>query len=162
MQFNNEYALLQEIYQGASMGTASIQLLLPKVTNARFRSDLQTQYKQYQTTAQNAENKLKHMGECPKELTSQQQAMLKMCIFCKTLCNTETSHLAELMIQGSNMGIISLTKALNSYGSQTDHPAQSAGQAQNAQPAMNPAADLARTTIQDEENNINRLKVYLQ
>ena len=42
MEFNNEYELLQEIYRGARMGEESIRLLLPKVDNARFRSDLQT------------------------------------------------------------------------------------------------------------------------
>ena len=39
MEFNNEYELLQEIYRGAKMGAESIRLLLPKVDNARFRSD---------------------------------------------------------------------------------------------------------------------------
>lgn len=162
MEFNNEYALLQEIYQGAVMGTESIRLLLPKVTNARFRSDLQTQNKQYETTASNAEQQMKQMGRCPKELTSDQKLMLKMAVASKTLMNRETSHLAQLMIEGSNMGIITLTKALNSYGTPTDNPAQSETESKNAKPPMNPAADLARTTIQAEENNINRLKVYLQ
>lgn len=162
MQFNNEYALYQEIYKGATMGTQSIQLLLPKVTNARFRSDLQTQYKQYQTTAENAEQGMKNLGCCPQELTSQQQMMLKMAVCGKTLCNRETSHLAQLMIEGSNMGIISLTKALNSYGRPVDNPAQSEQESQNANVPQNAAADLARTTIQNEENNISRLKIYLQ
>lgn len=162
MEFNNEYALLQEIYKGAAMGQDSIRLLLPKVTNARFRSDLQSQYEQYRNTAKEAEKKLKHLGYCPKELTTDQKTMLRMGMFCKTAMNTETSHLAELMIEGSNMGIISLTKALNAYGDPKDNPAQSETESQNARPPMNPAAALARTTIQNEENNISRLKIYLQ
>lgn len=59
MEFNNEYELLQEIYRGARMGEESIRLLLPKVDNARFRSDLQTQCRQYQSTASNAEQQMK-------------------------------------------------------------------------------------------------------
>ena len=50
MEFSNEIALLQEIWKGAQMGTESIRLLLPKVKNAAFRSDLQTQYEQYDAT----------------------------------------------------------------------------------------------------------------
>lgn len=162
MQFNNECALLQEIYKGAVMGTESIRLLLPKVTNARFRSDLQTQCKQYETTAQNAETQLKNLGQCPKELSEQQRLMLKMGVLGKTLNNEETSHLAELMIEGSNMGIISLTKILNGYGRPVDNPVQGEAENMASNPPKNPAADLARTTIQNEENNITRLKCYLQ
>lgn len=162
MEFSNACALLQEIYQGAAMGTESIRLLLPKVKNASFRSDLKTQHSQYESTGQAAEQALKELGYCPQELTSQQQAMLWLCIQGKTLCNQETSHLAKLMIEGSNMGILSLTGVLNSYGDSKDNPAQSQTEAQFAQQAHNPAVDLARQTIQKERDNIDRLKVYLQ
>lgn len=162
MEFSNECALLQEIYQGAAMGTESIRLLLPKVKNARFRSDLQTQHQQYQSTGQAAEQALKELGHCPQELTKDQQALLWMGVSCKTLFNQETSHLAKLMIQGSNMGILSLTGVLNSFGDSRDNPAQSQTEAQFAQQANNPAIDLARQTIQKERDNIDRLKIYLQ
>lgn len=162
MEFSNECALLQEIYQGAAMGTESIRLLLPKVKNASFRSDLQTQHRQYECTGQAAEQALKELGHCPKELTRDQQAMLWMGVNCKTLFNQETSHLAKMMIQGSNMGILSLTGVLNSYGDSKDNPAQSETEAQFAQQAKNPAVELARQTIQKERDNIDRLKVYLQ
>lgn len=162
MECNNEYELLQEIYRGARMGAESIRLLLPKVDNARFRSDLQTQSRQYQTTASNAEQQMKALGQCPREPAGKEQAMLWMSVQGNTLCNRETSHLAEMMIQGSNMGILSLTKILNSFGSPEANPAQSQQDNQQAPPAQNQAIDLARTTIQAEEDNINRLKIYLQ
>ena len=162
MELSNECALLQEIYQGAAMGTESIRLLLPKVKNAGFRSDLKAQYQQYESTGQAAEQALKELGHCPQELTGQQQAMLWLGVQGKTLCNQETSYLAKLMIQGSNMGILSLTGVLNSYGDSQDNPAQSQTEAQFAQQAKNPAIDLARQTIQKERDNIDRLKVYHQ
>lgn len=156
MEFNNETALLQEIYQGAVMGTEAIRLLLPKVENPRFRSDLQTQNGQYQQTATQAEEQLKALGSCPKEPDSCQRSMLWASVQGQTVCNKETSHLAELMIQGSNMGIINLTKVLNSY-TPVDPQADPAGQQ-----AQQQAKDLAQATIQMEEDNINRLKTYLQ
>ena len=160
MDFNNQYQLLQEVYHGAKMGDIAIRLLLPKVDNARFRSDLQTQFRQYQTTASNAENQMKAMGRCPKEVTNGEYTMLWLSLQGNTLCTRETSHLAEMMIQGSNMGIVSLTKALNSFAPPTQADAQ-----QDAAPPTQPeqqALDLARATIQAEEDNITRLKVYLQ
>lgn len=162
MEFSNECALLQEIYQGAAMGTESIRLLLPKVKNAGFRSDLKTQNQQYEATGRQAEQELSKLGQCPKELTQQQQSMLWLAIQGKTLMNQETSHLARMMIEGSNMGILSLTGVLNSYGDSQDDPAQSQTEAQFAQQAQNPAVGLARQTIQQERDNIDRLKVYLQ
>ena len=182
MDFNNQYQLLQEVYRGAKMGDISIRLLLPKVDNARFRSDLQTQFRQYQATASNAENQMKAMGRCPKEVTNGKYALLWLSLQGNTLCNRETSHLAEMMsnmvcrmkltgadatskisemmIQGSSMGIVSLTKALNSFAPPTQADTQ-----QDAAPPTQPeqqALDLARATIQAEEDNITRLKVYLQ
>ncbi|MCD7886515.1 MAG: hypothetical protein LUG44_02695 [Clostridiales bacterium] len=152
MELTNESALLQEVYQGAAMGADAIRYLLPKVDNPRFRSDLQAQQKQYKQTAANAEQQMKALGDCPKDLGSGQQSMLWACVQGKTLCNKETSHLAELMIQGSNMGIVNLTKVLNSYT-----PADPMDD-----PAGQQARELAQTAIQEEEDNINRLKTYLQ
>ncbi|MCD8353319.1 MAG: hypothetical protein LUC47_03270 [Clostridiales bacterium] len=156
MELTNESALLQEVYQGAAMGADAIRYLLPKVDNPRFRSDLQTQQEQYRQTAANAEKQMKALGDCPKDLGSGQQSMLWACVQGKTLCNKETSHLAELMIQGSSMGIVNLTKVLNSYtpADPLDDPA--------GQQAQQQARELAQTAIQAEEDNINRLKTYLQ
>ena len=162
MEYRNESELLQEIYKGAAMGREAIRLLLPKVTSARFRSDLQTQTRQYETTAANAEQQLRALGKCPRELAEGKRNMLRMSLSMNTLLNRETSHLAELMIQGSNMGIVSLTKILNSFGTPTQNPAQTGQENAQATPAQNQAIQLARDTIRFEENNIDRLKVYLQ
>ena len=85
------------------------------VDNARFRSDLQTQFRQYQATASNAENQMKAMGRCPKEVTNGKYALLWLSLQGNTLCNRETSHLAEMMIQGSSMGITEAVKKLHQY-----------------------------------------------
>jgi hypothetical protein len=162
MEFSNEAALLQEIYKGGEMGTQSISYLLPKVKNAAFRSDLQTQNEQYTATCKQAEAELAKSGLCPQQLSSQQQSMLQMSLWSKTVLNHETSHLAKIMIEGSNMGILTLTGILNTFGDSKDNPAQSQTEAQFAQQANNPAVRLARETIQHEKDNIDRLKVYLQ
>jgi hypothetical protein len=158
MENNNEYLLLQEIYKGAAMGTLAIGQILPLVQNVRFRSDLQTQLQQYADRQQQADQQLKELSRCPKELTGAQTSMLKMAIKAKTLCNQETSHLAQLMIEGSNMGILSLTKVLNSCG---DYEPDPADRSEDALKGASPAATLARQVIRMEEENIDRLKVYL-
>ena len=162
MEYKNECELLQEVYRGAAMGREAIRLLLPRVENARFRSDLMTQSRQYESTAANAEQQLRALGKCPRELAEGKRNMLRMSLGMNTLLNRETSHLAELMIQGSNMGIVSLTKILNSFGTPTQNPAQTQQENLQTAPARNQAIQLARDTIRFEEDNIDRLKVYLQ
>lgn len=160
MELNSEYLVLQEVYKNAVMGTGAISQLLPMVKNARFRSDLQTQNQQYDTTKSQAEEQLKQLSKCPTELTKRENAMLWLCLHGKTLCNQETSHLAQLMIEGSNMGILSLTKVLNSCGDYQPDPAREEGGAA-PQPQASPAETLARNVIRMEEDNIDRLKAYL-
>ena len=161
MESGNETALLQEIHRGAEMGSASIALLLPKVRNAAFRSDLKTQLDSYTALADQAEQALARTGTCPKPLSGAEQFWLEAGVWCRTALNRETAHLAKLMIQGSNMGILTLTGILNSYGSPRDNPAQSQTEAQFAAPPENAAAALARQMIRTESDNIDRLKVYL-
>lgn len=156
MEFTNETTLLQEIYKGAVMGSDSIDQILPKVDNPSFRSDLQTQFQQYKQTAAEAERQLKVLNKCPQPLPGYEKAMLWGSLQGQTLVNKETSHLAEMMIQGSNMGIISLTKALNSYS------VPNGPEADPASTRRKQARDLAQQFIQNEQNNINRLKSYLQ
>ena len=99
---------------------------------------------------------MKALGRCPRELTGGEKAMLWLALQGRTLCNQETSHLAQLMIEGSNMGILSLTRVLNSYAPAAPNPQPDA-----AQSGEDAAAQLARQTIQQEEDNITRLKCYL-
>ena len=70
--------------------------------------------------------------------------MLKGGIQANTLLNTSTSHIAELMIQGSNRGLTSMWKALNHY--------ENAG---------NESTELARELMDFEEKTIEKLKKYL-
>lgn len=156
MEQYNEAMILQEVYLGAAMGSEAIDRLLPLVKNVRFRSDLKTQAGQYTGTMEQAEQQLQALAVCPQELTSAQKELICLSLKAKTLCNKETSHLAQLMIEGSNMGILSLTKVLNSCGSYQPDPA-----AQPTDAGLSPAETLAKNTIRAEEDNIDRLKVYL-
>ena len=70
--------------------------------------------------------------------------MLKAGIQYNTLLNTSTGHIAELLIKGSNMGVLEMEKVLNH--------SEGAGQK---------ATDMARQLIDFETKNIQRLLKYL-
>jgi hypothetical protein len=156
MEFGNETTLLQEVYKGAAMGSDALTQLMPKVDNPRLRSDLQTQLQQYQSTAAEAERQLKILNKCPQPLPGYEKAMLWGALKGQTLVNKETSHLAEMVIQGSNMGIINLTKVLNSYTSAGPLEVGAAAERRKQ------ARSLAQQAITNEQNSIARLKSYLQ
>lgn len=156
MEFGNETTLLQEVYKGAVMGSDALKQILPKVENPGLRSDLQTQLQEYRGTAQEAERQLKLLNKCPHPLPGVEKAMLWGAVQGQTLVNKETSHLAEMVIQGSNMGIVNLTKVLNSYTPVGPLEVGTAAERRKQ------ARTLAQQAIANEQNSIARLKGYLQ
>lgn len=145
MESINEKAILNDIYQSAQISSRAICDLLPKVENSTFRSDLKTQDGQYKDIQKEAANQLMQMGETPQELGTMKKAGMWASVTAQTAMNTDTSHLAELMINGSTMGLTNMTKLVNTY--------------QNPNPQVK---GLAERVIQMEEQNIQRLRTYLQ
>ena len=140
-----EASVLNSIYRGARIGKESIENLLPKTEHPGFRDDLRTQENEYDAICKEAANKLMEMGNTPDPIGSYKKLGMKAAVEMNTMLNTDTSHLAEMMINGSTMGITNMTKILNGY--------------------QNPDSqvyDLAQKLITMEQNNIERLKVYLQ
>lgn len=142
---SKEASVLNSIYRGAKTGSQNISELLPKTDNPRFRADLQMQEQQYEAIKTAAASKLQTMGSEPEPVGLMKQAGMKAAVSMHTMMNTDTAHLAELMINGSNMGITNMTKVLNGYA--------------NPQPDVKHLAD---RLIQVEQDNIERLKTYLQ
>ena len=70
--------------------------------------------------------------------------MLKGGVRANTMLNTSTSHIAELLIQGSNRGLTSMWKAIN-----------------HNENAGNVSMEIAKVLMEFEENNIEKLKQYL-
>lgn len=140
-----EASILNSIYRGARIGSESIENLLPKTENPDFRSDLRTQEGEYRAICKEAESRLMQMGNTPDPIGDYKKATMKMELEMNTMANTDTSHLADMMIKGSTMGITNMTKILNGY---TNPDPQVEG--------------LAQKLITIEQQNIDRLKVYLQ
>lgn len=158
MEHIGETTLLQAVYKGGAMGTLSIGQLLPKVQNPALYSDMQTQLSEYQKVMKQAAQQLKELSVCPKELSDSEKMMLTASLYAKTMMNKETSHIAEMLIQGSNMAVITLTKVLNSYPVPEAHEQTNPPQHMETRQK---AKDLAMNMIQAEKDNINRLKNYL-
>ena len=145
MDKNTDAKVLNSVYRGAKVGCQAISDLMPSTNDEKFTSDLITQEQEYEAISTEAADKLRAMGEEPQPVSFMQKAGMMMGVEMNAMMNRETDHLAELMIKGSNSGIINMTKVLNGYP--------------NAAPEVK---NLANRLIRTEQQNIERLKVYLK
>ena len=139
-----EESFLGALYKNAKMGADAIINLLPKVKNDALRSDMTAQLDGYEKYANRAEKALSARGVTAKEenLVTRMSARAGMAM--QTMLDTTSSHMAELMIEGSNMGITDTVKLLNHY-STTDSD----------------AVRLAKEMVRFEEHNLEVMKKYL-
>lgn len=106
---------LDEISKGASMGKDAIHFVLDKVEDQEFKDVLMKQYDDYE----NISNKIKDIyskyndDDTPHETNAMNKVMTWYGIEMKTLTDKSNSKIAELVLQGTNMGIIEGRKILN-------------------------------------------------
>ena len=115
MKNKNEVNVLDELNKGACMGMDAIHYILDKVEDDSLKEELINQYKEYEKI---------HSDICklypeynrddePTETTMMNKAMTWYGIEMKTMMDKSNSKIAELLLQGTNMGIIEGRKLLN-------------------------------------------------
>ena len=140
---NNHY-ILNELNKGIKMGMDSISNVSEKVQDDRFKQDLKYQYDEYNKILNEVNDELTNYDDFPKEVNPVQKAMSWMGVEMNTMMDKSNSKIAELMIQGTNMGIIEGVKLLN----------------QNPD-ADNEVKNVLNKFIKFQENTVEQLKKYL-
>ena len=138
--------ILAKLYKNVKMGVDSITKLLPKVNDDEFKSKLTDQLNGYEQYATKAKALLCNRGEEAKEETPMTKFWTGVGIAMNTMIDASSSHVAEMMIEGSTMGITDTTKIINEY---------------EGNPDCNEAVKLARDLVKFEQNNIEIMKKYL-
>lgn len=105
-------ALLNFIYQNAEMGKETIPKLTKIVKDPEFRQVLESQLEEYQTIFNKADEKIQASHQEAKGIGSMEKISSSAMLNLSTLLDKSNSHIAEMMMQGSNMGIIDITKKL--------------------------------------------------
>jgi hypothetical protein len=136
--------MLNYIYQNAEMGKTTIEQILKEVSDLEFRDILKEQLKDYEYVMSKCDTLLNEEGKLPKNINAMPKIMSYFKIKMDTLKDDTSSHIAEMMMQGSNMGVIDITRNLNRYDNVEDN-----------------IKDLASRLLKIEENNIEALKPYL-
>ena len=136
--------ILNEIGKGLQMGLDSISNITEKVDDQNFKDDLLNQYAEYSNLLKRTNEEISHYSDVPEQLNPMQKAMGWVSIEMNTLTDKSNSKIAELLIQGTNMGIIEDVKLLN----------------------QNPDADkdvkeTLNRFVNFQENTVEQLKKYL-
>ena len=110
-----EVDVLDELNKGACMGMDAIHYILDKVEDSSLKKELENQYKEYESISKKIKKlypKYKEDKEA-HETSAVNKALTWYGVEMKTMFDDSTSKIAELLMQGTNMGIIEGRKLLN-------------------------------------------------
>ncbi len=141
---NEEVSVLHETCRNTRMALEAIDTVMNKVFDEELAYELNCQANKYREFEQKAQQELIKEGIEPKEGTVVEKAMLWSSVQMNTLLNTSTSHVAEMLIQGSSRGITELMKATHNNKVKGSY-----------------ANEIANELMDFEEKNIEKLKTYL-
>ena len=106
--------VLDELNKGACMGRDAIHFIMDKVKDDNLRKELNRQYAKYKETNEKICKLYPEYNEGePHKTGTMNKVMTWYGIEMKTLLDDSTSKIAELLMQGTNMGIIEGRRLLN-------------------------------------------------
>lgn len=135
---------LDELHKGCCMGKDAIDFILDKVEDENLKKELKNEHKEYQKVEDMIDKIYpKYTDGDPHSTNVMTKAMTWSGIEMKTMTDDSTSKIAELLLQGVNMGIIEGRKILNK------------------KELNNEVHDIASTYVAMQEKNVENLKEYL-
>ena len=137
---------LQNIYSNVKMGSESIINLLSKVKDDEMKSYMTTQLDQYEKYAADIKKKLEEKGVQAKEESAMTKLSAKMGMSMNTMIDSTTSHIAEMMVQGSTMDITDLLQKVGAYSKYSE---------------CSDSIALAKEIVAFEEKNVEKMKGFL-
>ena len=102
--------VLAEIYRNSQLALQSISNILPETEDEELRKEIETQHDHYEKISGRACMLAKDRNIELKEPNPVKKAMMWGSIKMSTLTDASRAHIAEMMIQGTVMGITALKK----------------------------------------------------
>ena len=142
---NQNLNILDEVNKGATMGMDAISYVSEKVVDNDFKEVLDTEYNKYKDISNRVNNLYdNYSSKEPHETNAMNKMMTWYGIQMKTMTDYSTSKLSELLMQGTNMGIIEGRRLLN--------------QNQNIEPDVK---NILNDFVVMQEDSVETLKKYL-
>lgn len=142
---NQNLNISDEVNKGATMGMDAISFVSDKVKDDIFKEVLDIEYNKYKKIS-NRVNDIysNYSNKDPHETNAMNKAMTWYGVQMKTMNDDSTSKLSELLMQGTNMGIIEGRRLIN----------------QNPN-ASKDVKDVLNDFVVMQEDSIETLKKYL-
>ena len=112
---NNNLNVLDEVNKGATMGMDAISMINEKTHDAKLKEILQVEFNKYNKISERVNNLYSQFTteKKPHETNNMNKMMTWYGIQMKTITDDTPSKVSELLMQGTNMGIIEGRRLLN-------------------------------------------------
>lgn len=141
-----EAEMLESLYKNVKMGSDSTIKLLDKVDGSEFKTALTKQIDGYEKIAERIKKHLSSMGQTAKEENPMVKMWSNLGMSMSTLTDSSDSHIAQLIAEGSSMGITDSIKLLRDYENTS---------------VSEEALAFAREIIKLEEHNLEVAKSFI-
>lgn len=136
--------LLQSVVENARTGLNACEQLMERTKDEEMRRELMTLREQYQGFQRDAEQALYDAGGRPHAQNPMARAGMWMGLQLNTMTDTSAGHIADMIIQGTTMGVIGMTKDRNEFA---DADANAQG--------------IASNFVTTQQDSIERMKKFL-
>ncbi|MFL0248078.1 hypothetical protein [Candidatus Clostridium stratigraminis] len=141
---NGNTELLNFVFQNSQMGVDTIKQLMDIVKDENFKKYLESQFNEYKQIHLAAQKALNENGQDEKGINALDKIKTYLMINMQTMTDKTPSHISEMLIIGSNMGIIDAVKKLKKY-----------------KDAEEDIIKLMEKLLKFEEDNVQQLKQFL-
>ncbi len=136
--------LINALYQNTDMGISSIKKLYPKIKNESLKNEMKEQLSNYNQQKKKYINLMKTNKIHVEKISPFIKIMTSTGIAMNCAKDSSSEHIAEMLIQGTNMGIIKINQAMN-----------------RTSQANSRFIDEAQMILRKEQQYIDNLKKYL-
>ena len=113
MEVKKSEEILAEIYRNCQLALESISDILPEIEDEGIKAEILRQHEEYEKICGRAACLARDKALELKETNPMKKAMMWGSIKMNTLTDNSRAHIAEMMIQGTVMGITSLKTSLS-------------------------------------------------
>ena len=114
-KMNGNTEMLNFIFQNSEMGINTIGQIVELTIEPEFKKQLNSQLAEYEMINKEAKDMLNKHGCEEKGINSFDKIKTYLMINIQTLTDKSASHISEMLIIGSNMGVIDAVKNIHKY-----------------------------------------------
>ena len=136
--------LLTDIYENASTGKDVLERMIKHSEDSNFRQAMADQFAEYHEIQDKSGKLLEAFGISVGKPCKAVHATIFGSLRINLRIDRTSSHMAEMLMQGSLMGIIDISRAMRKYNNANEE-----------------ANQLAQQLLSTEERNLNQMEAWL-